>query len=533
MKVSLVEEMRSVDKVAAEEYALPSVVLMENAGHRAAEVVSTMLTGGDVAGSAIVVLAGSGNNGGDALAAARHLANAGGRIKVFLAGDKSHFSAATAAMYTALSRMGIEIAELNGDRDWDRLHIALRKADCLIDGILGTGFAGELRKKTLRLIEQVNEAARPVLAIDIPSGVAADTGIVSTVAVQARATLTLGLPKVGQLLSPGADYCGRLIVDDIGIPRPLLADEHIHQALIDDELAAAMLPPRPRSAHKGTCGRILVIAGSRGMTGAATLAASAALRAGAGIVTLAVPASLHDIMEVKLTEVMTQPVPEPEPGCGYIGGQAALDCLQAMAQSYDAVLIGPGLGRAAATQELVRIFASSCLKPLVLDADAIYAFRSAPQDLAQLAQVPILTPHLGELAGLLGCTVPELRRELLSRVRQAAAEYQCIFVAKSECTLVVYPDGDAFFSVKGNPGMATAGCGDVLAGTIAGLMQQMDGGRSSAASDSHDGLAPLMGVYLHGLAGDLAYAEKGEGLIASDVRDHLPAALQQVRQAQS
>ena len=269
------------------------------------------------------------------------------------------------------------------------------------------------------------------------------------------------------------------------------------------------------------CGRILVIAGSRGMTGAAYLASLAALKAGAGLVTLAVPESLHDLMEQKTTEVMTVPVPETKPGSGVMGGDKALGTLLELTGDYDAILMGPGLGRAPETGELVRKLAAYLEKPMVLDADAIFAFHGHLKDLARCKQVPVLTPHLGELAALLGIEVAELRSDLVAQVRKAAADLQCLIVAKSECTLVAYPQGEVFFTSKGNPGMATAGCGDVLAGTIIGLMEQTE-----------SGLAPLLGVYLHGLAGDLAAAKYGEGLTATDVLAELPAARLQLRRAQ-
>ena len=205
-----------------------------------------------------------------------------------------------------------------------------------------------------------------------------------------------------------------------------------------------------------------------------------------------------------------------------MGGEAALKTLLSLAEKHDAVLIGPGLGRAMETQELVRMFVSRVNKPLIMDADAIYAYRSQVDDLSKLPQVPVLTPHLGEMAGLLGVSVDDLRTSLLPIVREAAAEYQCVLVVKSECTMVVYPDGMAFLTTKGNSGMATAGSGDVLAGTIAGLTMQTE-----------SGLAPLAGVYLHGLAGDLAYDEKGEALLASDIREKLAGARVELRKLQS
>lgn len=509
MKVSLVKEMRLVDKRAGEVYGLPEILLMENAGRQTAAAMTDLL--GSVRGKSICILAGSGNNGGDAFVAARYLYNEGAAVKIFLTGNPEHIKASPALMQQALTAMGIPVHGLTGERDMDRLRLALRFADGILDGILGTGFRGTLRPLVRQAVELVNAAKKPVLAIDIPSGVEADTGGVNETAVQADCTITLGLSKPGHYLSPGAEHAGRLIVDGIGIPRQLLEDHAILQELIDEDLAKALLPQRPRAAHKGSCGRILVIAGSRGMTGAAAMCSLAALRAGCGIVTLAVPESLQPLLAVKLTEVMTKAIPEEE--AGILGGKKAAEMLTALSEDYDAVLIGPGLGRAVATGELVRTLIKAVDKPLLLDADAIYALCEEPELLREAKQVPVLTPHLGEMAGLLGLSVADLREDLVGVARDAAAEYQAIFVLKSECTLVAYPDGHVYFTTKGNAGMATAGAGDVLAGTIAGLMKQMPAAK-----------APLLGVYLHGLAGDLADEEKAEGLIAGDILAQLPAA---------
>jgi len=279
-----------------------------------------------------------------------------------------------------------------------------------------------------------------------------------------------------------------------------------------------------------------VVAGSRGMTGAASLAARSALRIGAGLVTLAVPERVQPVLASQLAEVMVQPLPEsgasaltadlpeqysdasPE---GVLGGEAALARLLELSRQADAVLLGPGLGRARETQELVRRFVQEAECPLILDADAIYAFAGNPDVLAQCHQMPVLTPHLGEMANLLGVTVTELRESLLPMVSEAAKEYQSVFVVKSECTVIAYPDGDLFFTTKGNAGMATAGSGDVLAGTVAGLAKQTEAG-----------LAPLLGVYLHGLAGDLAYIRWCEGLIAGDILDMLPQARRELKECQ-
>ncbi len=504
MKLTTGEEMRSVDKKAREEYGIAELVLMENAGSFAARTLAESL--GSVEGESIVVVAGSGNNGGDALVAARHLVCQGARVKVFLAGEREHLKESPAAVLHTLEAMGLDIADLDSDRDFDRLRLALRFAGGVVDGILGTGFQGELRKKTLRILELINESHAFILSLDIPSGVSSDTGDVETLAIRADATATFGVPKPGHFLGAGALCTGKLFVDAIGLPPALLSSDDIKQSLIDDELAQEILPQRDWAAHKGTCGNLLVVAGSRGMTGAAALSSMAALRAGAGLVTLAVPQSLQEMMAIKLTEVMTMAIPETEQK-GILSGMKAIEALQKNASHYDAILLGPGLGRAPETLELVRIVAKEAPCPVVLDADAIFAFRGHTDAFRDFRNVPILTPHLGEMAGLLGISVAEIRKDLVGTARQAAQELQAIFVMKSECTLVAYPDGDVFFTTKGNAGMATAGAGDVLAGTVLGLMKQL----------KEMALSPLLGVYLHGLAGDLAQEDQGDGLVAGDI----------------
>ena len=513
MNVSFAEDMRRIDETVVKDYGLPAIALMENAGRRTAEEAAAMIDG--AADKVFTVFAGGGNNGGDAFAAARHLMNMGARVKLFFTGEEERLSEAARAMHDALRAMGVEIRPLVSDRDWDRLRVSLRFTDAVVDGILGTGTHGELRKPVLRVIEEINAAGRPVMAIDIPSGVEADTGRIGSIAVRAERTLALGLPKVGHLLGAGANAAGQLLVDDIGIPRALLEGEALRQSLITREAAAKLLPARARDVHKGTCGRILMLAGSLGMTGAAALAAEAALRIGAGLVTLAVPERLYPVLAAKLTEVMVVPIPDE--GTGYFGGMKALEAALSLAQNMDAVLIGPGLGRKAETSEFVRLFAADVKVPLVMDADAIAAFQGHLDALRDLPQVPILTPHLGEFAALLGKTVDEVEDDLLGVAREAAHAHQAVFVVKSACTIVVYPDGDAFFTTCGNAGMATAGAGDVLAGTIAGLMRQME-----------SGMTPIVGVYAHGRAGDLAYEYNGNGLVAGDILELLPRALKEL-----
>ena len=515
MKIALAKQMRDIDKNVIENYGLPELSLMESAGRRVAEEVARVV--GSIEKKTICVAAGSGNNGGDALVAARYLTNRGARAKVFVLEGKNGRSASLEIQIKVLRAMNVEIQILDSDRAWERMQVQLRFADAVVDGVLGTGFSGQLRPNALRLIRLVNSANKPVIAIDIPSGVAADTGQCGDAAVKAMCTVALGLPKVGHYISPGAGLVGTIVVDDIGLPAQLLSDD-IHQTLIDDELALTLLPERPRDAHKGSCGKILAVAGSRGLTGAASLATMAALKAGAGLVTLATPESLNPIFETKLTEVMTAPLVETR--MGVPGGDKALEQISDLSDKADVVLIGPGLGRAKETLSMVRKLVPMIDKPLVLDADGIYAFNDKLDELKECKQIPILTPHLGELAALLGKTVESLRKDLVTTVREAAQEYRAIFVAKCETTVVAYPNGEIFISPLGNAGMATGGSGDVLSGAIAGLIKLTP-------------FAPLAGVYLQGTAGDLAFAERSEGLIASDILERIPEAVKKIRRLQS
>ncbi len=512
MKLTTVSEMRQIDKRAIEEIGIPELVLMENAAREIYSALHSLLQG--VANKRICIVAGVGNNGGDAFAAARHIANAGGSPKVFVLGNQEKMTPSAAVNFNIICNMGIQVFQLTEQRDWDKLTAVLKTADGVLDGLLGTGFHGQLRENAKKLINTVNGAGIPVLSIDVPSGVNAENGQIDSVAIQASVTLTLGEPKWGMMFAPGSVYCGRLLTDGIGIPSSLLNASHIKQELLQEQDVKQWLLPRATDCHKGTCGRILVVAGSRGMTGAAALASMAAIRMGAGIVTLACPASLNDVLEVKLTEVMTMPLEDK--GCGYL----TLDNLAMLLQKsadYDFVLIGPGLGRQDSTGELVRALVTKVKKPVLLDADGIYAFKERGNLLAECSYPPILTPHMGEMSTLLGITISELKEELLELSREATKEYNCTLVVKSETTIIVHSDGMAYAANTGNPGMATAGCGDVLAGIIAGLYRQVVKDRIA-----------LTGVYIHGRSGDIAYGALGNCLLAHDIIERIPEAVKEL-----
>ena len=509
MKTALSAEMHHIDEEAVNLYGIPEILLMESAGKGVLQAAEKLFV--PLQGKCLCVFAGSGNNGGDAFAAARYLAGTGALVRIFFVGNAAHITASTALNRTIAHNMGIEILPLETEHDWDKLALTLKFADGIIDGILGTGFKGELRADLVRLLDMLNALNVPVLAIDMPSGVSADTGSIGTAAIKADMTIAFGLPKVGHFFYPGNICTGELLLDDIGIPSALLSNNTIQQDLLTADLIEAMLRPRKRNAHKGSCGRVMVIAGSPGMTGAACLASQAALRVGCGLTTIFTAVGVQPILAMKLTEVMVKSVPETNTG---ILGLTALSGLLKEAADYDVVLLGPGLGRNEETLEMVRQFCRQTTVQLVLDADALRAFEGKAELFAACKHVPILTPHLGEMAGLLSVSVADLRQNILVMARKAAAEWQAILVLKSECTMVVYPQGEVYLSLQGNSGMATAGSGDVLSGTIAGVYKE-----------AAEGVAPLVGVFLHGLAGDMAYTELGNGLLAGDILERLPKAL--------
>lgn len=509
MKIASSAQMHKIDADAINVYGIPEIVLMENAGREVATQAINLCCARQKLNFCIV--AGCGNNGGDGFVAARHLVNAGHKVKVFILGNTEHFSNSTKTNYDILNNMQVEVYQIVSERDWNRLQISITFCDCLIDALLGTGIHGALRETAKKCIEILNSSNRPVLSVDIPSGVNSDTGEINPIAVKATTTVSFGLPKIGMVLHPGSFYTGKVILNTIGLPQVLLTNSEIQQEAVDQNFVESNLADRPIDVHKGSCGRVLVVAGSLGFTGAAILASSAVLRAGAGISTLASAEGLYDILASKATEVMTQPLPEIAPG---ILGESALKAITDMADKYNTILIGPGLGRNEETCKLVRKLATSLDKPLIIDADGIYAFSLAPDELKNIKQVPILTPHLGEMANLLHISINDLKANLWDVARKAANYFNAIFVLKSDRTLVAYPDGNIFVTTVGNAGMATAGSGDVLAGTIAGIVAE------GLAKD----MAAPVGMYLHGLAGDLAAKQGQAGLIASDILQNLPKA---------
>lgn len=515
MKIALKGEMREIDRRAAEEFDVDELMLMENAGAAVANETNKFLNTAN--GKNVAILAGAGNNGGDAFVAARHLLNFGAKCKVFFAGDREKLTESAKKNLSILENMKVDVIELNEARAADKFKLYVNRfADSAVDGLLGTGFHGEMRENLANIIEIVNDANIPIIAIDAPSGVEADTGVAG-VAVKADLTVSLGLPKFAHFFAPGADLAGKVVNSTIGIPSILLNEDKIKSTLIDDDLVKNFINPRSRGVYKGSVGRVLTLAGSEGMTGAALLSSKAALKVGAGLSTLATGKTLQKQLQPFSFEVMTKPVEETK--SGVMGGDAALKTVLDLARKADVLLMGPGLDRFDDTMELVRNVALNTSTQLSLDADAIYAFKHNKEELKNIRKIPILTPHLGELAIFLDMKINELKANLVNIVRETAEKYRAIFAVKSECTLVAYPNGEIYAESFGNTGMATAGSGDVLAGTIAGLFKE--------AGEK----APILGVHIHAKAGNIAYKEYGEGLTAGDILENLGKARKELLNA--
>lgn len=514
LRVATAEEMRRADRRATEELAIPSLLLMENAGRGAVEVMEAVF--GPLAGRRVAVLCGKGSNGGDGFVAARHLATRGARVEVFLLAPATEVRGDAGVNLAVLRRSGLAPREVTTSETLAAIRGSVAHADLIVDALLGTGLSGPATGLLAEAIELVNASARPVVSLDLPSGLSSDQGGLLGPVVQATLTVTFGLPKRGLLLYPGAIRAGRVEVVDLGIPASLVG-EGIAVGLLEAADVRAAFPPRPPNAHKGSYGHLLVLAGSVGKTGAAVMASLAALRVGTGLVTLGVPSSQQPIVAAQLMEGMTAPLPETP---GRTLGAKARERIVELAARMDAIAVGPGLGLEPETQALVRDLVRDLERPMVVDADGLTALAGHLSVLKEARGPRLLTPHPGELARMLGSTVEAVEADRIGVVQRLAGESGVWVALKGARTVIGGPDGQVSLNPTGNPGMATGGTGDVLTGIVGGLLAQ--------------GLPPLLalqaGVYLHGLAGDLARESRGEeGMIAGDLLLAVPDAIRRLR----
>jgi hydroxyethylthiazole kinase-like uncharacterized protein yjeF len=474
------EEVRVADATAAAR-GITVARLMEAAG-RAVALWCRRLAGGTY-GRRVVVLAGRGNNAGDGFVAARYLAQWGALAEVWLLAPPEGLRGEPRENLEKLAEVGVPLRRYAPEP----FRAALARADLAVDAVFGTGLKGPPAGEVAEAISLLNSSGTRVVAVDVPSGVDADTGAVPGAAVQATLTVSLACLKPGLVIYPGAAYAGRVEVEDIGIPQDLLVSD---LALVEEDDVRRVVGTRRPEMHKGEAGRVLVVAGSPGFTGAAAMTSEAALRTGAGLVTLAVAESLNPVLEVKLTEAMTWPLPDRQ---GRLGPEALAEILPRVGE-FDVLALGPGLGRWEGTKELVLGLLEKAPLPAVVDADALNLLAEAGG--ARYRPWPtVYTPHPGEFSRLVGRPVPEVQADRVGWARRAAAAWGGVVVLKGARTVVAAPDGRAAVNPTGNPGMASGGTGDVLTGAIAALLARGIGPFEAAWA----------GAYLHGLAGDLAY----------------------------
>jgi len=498
------EQMRAVDRAAIEQYAIPGVDLMERAGTHVARAVERAARDGRVA-----VLCGTGNNGGDGLVAARVLRAAGREVTVVCVGDPAGYRGDAAVNMTRLAGEGPR--RLDGT-PWQGFGAAgdpLAGATVLVDALLGTGFQGSPRDEAARAIELINGHGAPVVAVDVPSGIDADDGTVPGVAVRADVTVTFHAAKVGLWVHPGKGHAGTVQVVDIGIPASVHVDT---SAGLATAAVAAGLPRRGAESSKFTSGHVVVVGGSRELAGAPRMAAAAAMRAGAGYVSVCVPAAIQPSIAAGMVELMGHALPEEQGALSPVGADETLE----LAARAGALVVGPGLGRSGGARELTRELASASPVPFVLDADGIAAFDGDAAALAERAAAAVITPHAGELGRLLGVSSEEVQARRLAHARAAAARCSAITVLKGDDTIVALPDGRVAISPGDSPALATAGTGDVLSGVIGALL----------AEGCEPVRAACAAVWLHAEAGRVAAREHGaaEGVVASDVIAALPRA---------
>jgi len=513
MKIVSGEKMGEIDREAMRTFGIPGIVLMENAGLQVVNLVNKICPAKKR--GKILIFCGRGNNGGDGFVISRHLHRQGYNVETWALGHLEEYKGDAALNYNILLKSGYavnRVAEKNpfaavGD---------LTTEDLIIDALLGTGLRRQVDGAVAEIISAINSSKARVLSVDVPSGVSADTGEVMGVAVKADYTVTFALPKRGLLLFPGAEHCGVLLVADIGIPQQLLSQAEIKENLITGAYVSSHLPSRKLDGHKGSAGRVLILAGSPGMSGAAALAGEAALRAGAGLVYVGTAAQLRAVLEAKLKEVIV--LGFPDDGRGHLTAQG-IEEIVFWARGCQALALGPGLQGDKKTLSLIKKLAGEISIPMVIDAGGLTALSCEPNLLEEVHPPFILTPHPGEMARLLGTDTVQVQKDRWGLAARQAVAWQVVLLLKGAYSVIATPEGEIYINPTGNPVLSTAGTGDLLTGLTAALVAQ------GLPADK----AAVCGAYLHGLAADLLVAHKGaRGFIAGDILEFFPAALEEI-----
>lgn len=514
MRVLTSEQMREADRRTIHDIGIPGIVLMENAGRQVASAMEAHIDG--LPGGTVAVLAGPGNNGGDGFVIARTLVQRHIDASVFLFGRVADVKGDARTNLNVLGQLGIQVVEITDAHAWELHGSEVMDADVIVDAIFGTGLRDPLTGLLETVAADINGSGKPVVAVDLPSGLSADSPEPPGPFIEATMTVTLAAPKLPLLVPPAESGAGDLIIADIGIPHDVIDElEGPKVSLLTRDAMRALIEPRAQDSHKGDYGRVLIVAGSVGKTGAAALAAMAALRSGAGTVTVATPRSCVALVAAAAPEIMTLPLDEtPE---GTVDFSALDDVLAFQA---DVIAVGPGLGRAHGTTAFVHALVERSAASLVLDADALNAFADDPDRLTAKEGVDIIvTPHPGELARLTGLSTDDVQKSRLDLAREFAVSHKVTVILKGHRTIIATPEGSAYINLTGNPGMATAGTGDVLTGMTAAWAAQLLDAEAAAQ----------LSVYLHGLAGDLAEADDSDvSLIATDVIGRLGDAVSEL-----
>jgi len=506
LKLVNADTMRQIDREAIEGRGIPSEQLMENAGQGIARRILANLLPSSGSGSA-AVFCGKGNNGGDGYVVARHLYKAGVTVSVYFLGPIDKLSTDAKLNFDRAAGMGLDLHEITSMEDLPEVI----ESDVLVDAVFGTGFSGAPRGLAGEVIDYIAEQECLIASVDLPSGINADNGQFEGAVVPADYTYTLALPKFGLYLSPGRELAGDVEIVPIGIPEDVVPAFDLTIDLITEEYVSDTLPVRKPDGHKGDFGRVLLVAGSTGLTGAAAMAAESALRAGCGLAKLACPRTVQPILAQMVAEATSHPLPDVAKK-----GALALRSLgeiRSLLKEHDALVLGPGIGRHHETVELVRRLVEKLEKPAIIDADGLNALAGHTEILRNCPAPLVLTPHPGEFRRLAGVEVPEDIHERTQMARKFAAEHEVVLVLKGSPTLVAGPDGDCWLNPTGNDGMATGGSGDVLSGVIGAFLAQ----------EMRPIDAAVCGAYVHGLAGDLA-AEMltPRAMIAGDLIEYLP-----------
>jgi len=490
------EEIRYFDKTAQEQFGIEPIILMENAGKKSAEIIE-MEVMEDM--DSVAVICGTGNNGGDGMVIARWLYNHGFDVSCYIVGDKDKFSLLAERNHSILQKMHCELQYISSKEDLDKIIDQFYDFDVIIDALFGVGLKGEVKGYRKNLIEIINELDEIIVSIDIPSGLDAEKGTVANVSIQADVTITMANMKYGHLLYPGRDLCGEMYIVNIGIPA-LAYEENLPIAEILPDVLH-YFPLRRNNTHKGDYGKIAILAGSPGLTGAGVMASEAALEMGSGLITLLHPKSLGTVFEVSLLEVMTRGVTETKQQTFSLD---ALDEVLDFVEFCDAVAIGPGISRNEETAEFVREFLARNNIPAIIDADAINAFEKDKLALKQLAGKPyIFTPHIMEFSRLCGHTIEEIKNDMLAHVKEFTHDHKLTLLLKGSTSIIADPEGNITFNVTGNPGMSTGGSGDVLTGIIVSLLGQR--------FSPYD--AARVGAFIHGEVADILLEEYEEASI--------------------